>query len=40
MNPREVYDVLIKIGARTLHHANTITTSCTFLESGALLSRG
>lgn len=40
MTPKEVYDVLKKIGAQHLHHANTVTTSCTFLEHGALLSRG
>lgn len=39
MTPKEVYEVLRKIGARNLHHANTVTTSCTFLEQGALLSR-
>src|SRR5687768_18349840 len=40
MTPKEVHDVLAKIGAKYLHHANTVTTSCTFLEHGALLSRG
>lgn len=40
MKPREVYDVLKNIGVTNLHHANTVTTSCTFLEHGALLSRG
>lgn len=35
----EVYDILRKIGATHLHHANSVTTSCTFLEQGALLSR-
>jgi hypothetical protein len=40
MKPSDVVDVLNKIGATRLHHANTVTTSCTFLEHGALLSRG
>lgn len=40
MNPADVYHVLDGIGARVLHHANTASTSCTFLEHGALLSRG
>ncbi len=40
MKPSEVYDVLNRIGASRLHHANTVTTSCTFLEQGGLLSRG
>jgi hypothetical protein len=39
MNPKEVHDVLSNVGARYLHHANTVATSCTFLEHGALLSR-
>ncbi|MGA7160958.1 MAG: hypothetical protein WBZ48_08140 [Bacteroidota bacterium] len=39
MTPREVYDVLVSKGATHLHHANSVTTSCTFLEQGALLSR-
>lgn len=39
MDGRDVYDVLRGIGAETLQHANTVTTSCTFLEHGALLSR-
>jgi hypothetical protein len=40
MKPAEVHDVLVSIGATQLHHANTVTTSSTFLEEGALLSRG
>lgn len=40
MDPREVYEVLRAIGATQLHHANTVATSCTFLEQGGLLSRG
>lgn len=40
MKPEEVHRVLTKIGAKRLHHANTVTTGCTFLEQGALLSRG
>lgn len=40
MTPKEVHRILTSIGAERLHHANTVTTSCTFLEHGALLSRG
>jgi hypothetical protein len=40
MTPKDVHDVLKKIGVQNLHHANTVTTSCTFLEESALLSRG
>jgi hypothetical protein len=36
----EVYDVLKQLGATNLYHANSVTTSCTFLEQGGLLSRG
>ena len=39
MKPDGVYQVLKGIGATHLHHANTVTTSCTFLEHAALLSR-
>jgi hypothetical protein len=39
MQAAEVYNVLQAIGASTLHHANTVTTSCTFLEQGGLASR-
>lgn len=40
MTPNEVHRILTNIGAKRLYHANTVTTSCTFLEHGALLSRG
>src|ERR1017187_7077233 len=40
MRGEDVYSVLRGIGATHLHHANTITTSCTFLTCGGLLSRG
>jgi hypothetical protein len=40
MQGSEVYDVLKQIGATHLHHANSVITSCTFLEQGGLLSRG
>lgn len=39
MTGREVYKVFTDIGAAHLHHANTVITSCTFLEQGGLLSR-
>jgi len=40
VRPDAVYAVLKQIQATHLHHANTVTTSCTFLEQGGLLSRG
>ena len=40
MKPSDVYQVLKGIGVTHLHHANTVTTSCAFLEHAALLSRG
>jgi hypothetical protein len=39
MQALEVYRVLQRLGATTLHHANSVTTSCTFLEQGGLVSR-
>jgi hypothetical protein len=39
MQGKGVHRVLSSIGVTHLHHANTITTSCTFLEQGGLLSR-
>lgn len=35
----EIYEILHDRGISTLHHANTVTTSCTFLETGGLASR-
>ncbi len=40
MEPSDVHRILTGKGVRQLYHANTIETSCTFLEQGALLSRG
>jgi hypothetical protein len=40
MQAVDVYAVLRQIGATQLHHANTVTTRCTFLEQGGLASRG
>jgi hypothetical protein len=39
MQPTDVYNVLKGKRAIHLHHANSVGTSCTFLEEGALLSR-
>lgn len=39
MQGSDVYNVLKKVGAPCLHHANSVITSCTFLEQGGLLSR-
>ena len=36
----EVYEVLIEKGVNQLHHANTVTTSCSFFQLGGLASRG
>lgn len=40
MQGAEVHRVLERIGAKHLYHANTVTTSSTFLEQGCLASRG
>src|SRR5437879_6502931 len=40
MKGSDVYGVLKEVGATHLYHANSITTSCTFLEQGGLMSRG
>ena len=40
MEGKEVFEALKEIGATHLHHTNSVTTSCTFLEEGGLLSRG
>jgi hypothetical protein len=39
MKPAEIYSVLKGINASGLYHANTVPTSCSFLEQGGLLSR-
>lgn len=39
MNNADVLDVMKLKGVEALHHANSVQTSCTFLRSGALLSR-
>jgi hypothetical protein len=39
MQGTDIYDVLKKIKVPRLHHANSVTTSCTFLDQGGLLSR-
>lgn len=38
--PSDILQILAKKGCGTLYHANTVQTSCTFLEHGALISRG
>lgn len=40
IDPKELYEFLISKGIHNLYHANTVTTSCTFIEHGGLLSRG
>ena len=40
MKGLEVHAVLSRKRITTLHHANTVATSCTFLELGGLASRG
>jgi hypothetical protein len=36
----DIYDVLKHIGVTHLHQANSVITSCTYLQQGAMLSRG
>lgn len=40
MNGTDVYNILRDNGVYILHHANTVTTSCTYLRMGGLASRG
>ena len=40
MNGTDVYNILRDNGVNSLHHANTVTTSCTYLGIGGLASRG
>lgn len=40
MKPEEVYEVLRGIQVTHLHHANSVATSCSFLQVGGLVSRG
>lgn len=40
LNPNLLYEFFTSIGINYLYHANTVTTACTFIESGGLLSRG
>jgi hypothetical protein len=39
LNTSELYDILVKKGITNLYHANTISTSITFLNEKSLLSR-
>jgi hypothetical protein len=36
----DIYDVLKHIGITHLHQANSVITSCTYLQQGGILSRG
>ena len=40
VSPVELYQFLLQKGIKYLYHANTVTTACTFIEQGGLLSRG
>lgn len=37
---KRVYEILKAKGVGTLHHANSVITSCQFLRAGSLVSRG
>ncbi|MBK1896054.1 hypothetical protein [Chryseobacterium paridis] len=39
LSPKEVYQILKNKGVKFLHHANTVSTSITFIKNRALLSR-
>ena len=39
LNTTELYDILVKKGIANLYHANTVSTSITFLNHKNLLSR-
>jgi len=36
----DIYEILKRIGVTHLHHANSVITSCTYLEQGGIVSRG
>ncbi|MDT4956141.1 MAG: hypothetical protein QOJ02_4279 [Acidobacteriota bacterium] len=40
LHAESVYEILKEKGVETLHHANSVITSCQFLRSGSLISRG
>lgn len=40
LDPERIYEILKDKGVETLHHANSVITSCQFLRSGSLISRG
>ncbi|WP_434305394.1 hypothetical protein [Clostridium botulinum] len=40
INNEELYNYLIDSGIRYLYHANSVTTACTYIKQGGLLSRG
>lgn len=40
MNGSDIYSVLLEKGIQHLYHANSVTTSDTFLRQGGLISRG
>ncbi len=40
LNPSEVFKILNNKGIDTLYHADSVTTSCSLLKRGYLLSRG
>ena len=40
ISPKALFDILSDKGITSLHHANSVVTSCSFLKSGQLISRG
>lgn len=40
LNPKELYDFLVSKNINHFFHANTVRTSCTFIEEKGLISRG
>jgi len=36
----DIYGIMKHAGVTHLHYADSVLTSCTFLEQGAILSRG
>ncbi|MDO9043284.1 MAG: hypothetical protein Q7U64_13255 [Desulfocapsaceae bacterium] len=40
LNALQVYEILKGRGVEFLHHANSVQTTCSFLRSGRLMSRG
>jgi hypothetical protein len=37
---KQVYEALVEMDVKYIHHANSVITACQFLRQGSLMSRG